>query len=1035
MILHKLTAAVFRAKAVNRFATQTWLESQTHVKRALGIAAITLISAQVAAVEGNPRVNQLGYLPGSDKIATYASSSNSPLNWRLEKNGQTIASGTTTPKGFDSASGESVHQIDFTSVDVIDNSLRLVVGGDQSYPFDIAPNVFSGVAYDSIKYFYHNRSGIEIRTEFTGGGLGSFGNDAKWARPAGHLNQGVNQGDFGVPCWPGTCNYSLDVPYGWYDAGDHGKYVVNGGISVFKLANMYETAQHLRGTEARFADGTLNIPESGNGVPDILDEIRWQMRFMLAMQVPDGRDKAGMVHHKMHDATWTGIPLYPHQDDRARYLVPPSTAATLNLAATGAQCARLWREIDPAFANQCETAAIKAWDAAKQHSNITLPDAPYNSGGGSYGDTSLADEFFWAAAELYITTGDARYLGDINLSAIGVTDYSWQQVQLAGVMSLATVPTPHTDNLRAQARQKLIEIANQRLSVVRDEGYLTPITSSEYVWGSNNMIANALTILGIAYDLTGNDEYAQAVGYGVNYLFGQNPLSNSYITWHGEKTTQQPHHRVWAGAKDSAFPWAIPGAFAGGPNVGLEDDLSRNALDGCQSRPQTCYIDDIGAWSTNEITINWNSALAWVLAFYDDYAQADSGDPTVELTSPFAGQNFLPGEVVTASASAQDADGFVQSVSFALNGVSVATDNTEPYSVELTSLADGAYSLVAEVTDNDGKRAVSAAVPFSVGEVINLPPEASFSVSVNHLSASFDASASRDADGEITQYLWRFGDGQTASGVQVTHEYETADQFNVELEVVDNQGANDFADAVITTTVPPVVSLSCSIASFDIWNNGAIVRDVKVTNISQHTVNGWQVVLKSSSQVAVVDAWGATVTGSGQQLTASYAQSLPPGASAVFTAHISHDGQFTGMTCDTGGGDSGNKLDAFIEAESYTLMQGVQTENTSDVGGGLNVGWIDTFDWMVFPVLNVPETGSYIVEYRVASPNSGGKIQLEARGGNSVFGQIDVPNTGNWQAWQTISHTVTLPAGPVEIAIAAKAGGFNINWFRIRSAD
>jgi hypothetical protein len=122
-----------------------------------------------------------------------------------------------------------------------------------------------------------------------------------------------------------------------------------------------------------------------------------------------------------------------------------------------------------------------------------------------------------------------------------------------------------------------------------------------------------------------------------------------------------------------------------------------------------------------------------------------------------------------------------------------------------------------------------------------------------------------------------------------------------------------------------------------------------------------------------------------------------------------------------------------IEAESFTAMSGIQTESTSDTGGGLNIGWTDASDWMAYASMNIPETGSYLIEYRVASNSNGGTIQFEERGGNTVYGQVSVPVTGGWQAWQTIEHTVTLTSGNHEFAIAALQGGFNINWFRIKS--
>ncbi|WP_421894794.1 glycosyl hydrolase family 18 protein [Marinoscillum sp.] len=123
---------------------------------------------------------------------------------------------------------------------------------------------------------------------------------------------------------------------------------------------------------------------------------------------------------------------------------------------------------------------------------------------------------------------------------------------------------------------------------------------------------------------------------------------------------------------------------------------------------------------------------------------------------------------------------------------------------------------------------------------------------------------------------------------------------------------------------------------------------------------------------------------------------------------------------------------ATIEAENWTVQSGTQTEACSE--GGQNVGWIDTNDWMVWDI-NPPVSGAYTVEYRVASPNSSGIIQLEKAGGSPVYGTRSVPNTGGWQNWTTVSHTINLSGGQQQIAIKAAVGGWNINWLRLTSAS
>jgi len=117
-----------------------------------------------------------------------------------------------------------------------------------------------------------------------------------------------------------------------------------------------------------------------------------------------------------------------------------------------------------------------------------------------------------------------------------------------------------------------------------------------------------------------------------------------------------------------------------------------------------------------------------------------------------------------------------------------------------------------------------------------------------------------------------------------------------------------------------------------------------------------------------------------------------------------------------------------IEAEAYAAMAGVQLENCSE--GTQNVGWIDTGDWMAYAI-TVPTTGSYNIQYRVASPNSNAVLSADYNAGANQLGTLAVPNTGGWQNWTTISQTVTLPAGSYNLGVFAQVGGFNLNWINV----
>lgn len=134
----------------------------------------------------------------------------------------------------------------------------------------------------------------------------------------------------------------------------------------------------------------------------------------------------------------------------------------------------------------------------------------------------------------------------------------------------------------------------------------------------------------------------------------------------------------------------------------------------------------------------------------------------------------------------------------------------------------------------------------------------------------------------------------------------------------------------------------------------------------------------------------------------------------------------------TGSWQNGGGGPQYIQAEDYDNMSGIQTETTSDPdGGNLNVGWVDSGDWLTYNDINIPASGNYSIAYRVASQSGGGTIQLEQAGGGTIYGSINVPSTGGWQTWTTIYQTVYLNAGSQSFGIKATSGGWNLNWWAI----
>ncbi|MFJ4629804.1 glycoside hydrolase family 9 protein [Streptomyces sp. NPDC088847] len=560
---------------------------------------------------GSPvRTNQYGYAVHGPKKASIVNAATKPVSWHLlNASGAVVTSGRTHVQGTDAASGDHVHIADFSSVRRAGTGYTLVVGDATSHPFAIEENPYQALSKDSLGYFYDVRSGTPIEARYAG---------AAYARPAGHLGVAPNKGDTAVPCLPGTCDYSLDVQGGWYDAGDQGKYVVNGALAAWQLMDSYERSR-AQGDVAGLRDGLLSIPENHNGVPDVLDESRWETEFLLSMQVPAGEPLAGMVHHKVHDLAWTALPTRPDQDSQPRYLHAPSTAATLNLAAAGAQCARVWARYDAAFAHRCLTAAETAWKAALAHPDVYAPGDD-SVGGGAYADTDVTDEFSWAATELYATTHDRAYLSRID-TEITPAGFSWRDTGALADLTVVRLPGRFPARMVAAARKRVLAVADGFVRDERSQGYPNPNlpTDGAYVWGSNSVTANNALVIATAYDLTRRDGYRSAVLESMDYLLGRNALNQSFVTGYGTQASHNQHNRIWAHQIDPNLPNPPAGSLAGGPDSALQDPVAQQNLVGCA--PATCYIDDIYSYSTNEVAINWNSALAWVATFAADAAR------------------------------------------------------------------------------------------------------------------------------------------------------------------------------------------------------------------------------------------------------------------------------------------------------------------------------------------------------------------------------------------------------------------------------
>jgi len=537
-----------------------------------------------------------------------------------------VAEGSTVPRGLDPTAGFAVHTLDFTDVQMPGTYLLQVDDGTDtvSAQLKIGDQVYEAVLRDALRFFTLQRSGMEIKPSFAG---------PAYARAAGHLDVAPNQGDShvcplpagaattadGVDLYDGwSGDYLVDARGGWYDAGDMGKYVVNGGIATAQLLSIVERA---------LISGVPLTP--GSPATIALDEARWELDWMRRMQVAPGLPYAGMVHHKIADEHWTPIPTLPADDPQPRYVHRPSTAATLNFAAVAAQGARVFRNTgwpgDSKFAKDLLTAARLAYDAAKAHPELYAPDTNLlaNPGSGPYNDTELCDEWYWAQGCLFLSTGEQKYLDDLRANPFhfgrerspwSEVGFDWRDTAAWARMQLALNELP--ENASFQARQglkaELRDAAEALIAQQQPFGHLYAPADGRYAWGSNGMIANNAAIAAAAYLESGDEAYRYAAISSLDYLFGRNALGISYVTGYGKNYAQNQHSRWYTAQKDPALPHPPPGTISGGPNSDCPDPVSAPLA----GRPaQLCFVDDIDSWGTNELTINWNAALAWLLAF------------------------------------------------------------------------------------------------------------------------------------------------------------------------------------------------------------------------------------------------------------------------------------------------------------------------------------------------------------------------------------------------------------------------------------
>lgn len=569
-------------------------------KAILSIMVCTFFYQFITAqdVASSIRLNQIGFFPEAPKIAVITEDKSSDFFVKSVTSGEVVFKSKLSDPRKSNFSPKVTRLADFSSVTKPGIYELSSPGQSDSYTFEIKPLVFNKLTKALIKSYYFQRMSTPILPQYAG----------KWSRPEGHPDRQVivHPAAASANRPAGTV---ISCPRGWYDAGDYNKYIVNSGITMGTLLSLYEDFP------GYFDTLRINIPESGNGAPDLLNEVVWNLRWMLTMQDPSD----GGVYNKVTNANFDGF-VMPDAAVTPRYVVPKGTAATLDFAAVMAQSARIFskfKNVYPGLADSCMRTAEKAWNWAVQNPKMVYDQGLMNKeykpeiNTGGYGDSDFSDEFIWAASELYISTGKESYYKSYPMFPDDLNPLpSWNNVRLLGYYTLARFEMKLTNSAKKDfplLRERIIGAADKNAEGLANRAYNTVMgkSAADFVWGSNSVAANQGILMIQAYKLTHNRKYLDYSLTNLDYILGRNATGYSFVTGYGHKTPMFPHHRL-SEADGVADP--IPGLLVGGPNPGQQD--------GCKTYPShipdESYTDAVCSYASNEIAINWNASAAYL---------------------------------------------------------------------------------------------------------------------------------------------------------------------------------------------------------------------------------------------------------------------------------------------------------------------------------------------------------------------------------------------------------------------------------------
>ena len=585
--------------------------NQVGLKYLLGIIFLCFFKMAIKAqdlklsYEHDIQINQLGYLTNYPKKA-YLTIPVKGDDFYLEemihhKIVWKAKIGTPVDSRF---STKTTRELDFSSFKMPGRYRIKIPGLGYSFIFPIGNEVFDSISKASIKAYYFQRASMALEKKYAG----------KWTRAMGHPDIEVKIHSSAIS--PGRPEgFVVNSSRGWYDAGDYNKYVVNSGISMGTLFSAYEDFPEY------FSNQKIGIPETGNSVPDLLNEALYNLRWILTMQDPGD----GGVYHKCTNAEFDAM-IMPDQANKERYLVQKSTAASLDFIAMMAQASRIYAHFSkefPGLSDSCMNSALKAWTWVKANPKMVYNQEKMNIDfkppihTGEYGDGDFEDEWFWAESELWISLKELKKEGPIQeiwnkiqMSKDQTRVPSWSDVGILGYYSLIRFKSFLVQDSEIQFEKeienKILNKADQLMegSIHNDFGSIMGQDKSDFVWGSNSVAANQGILLVQAYRIKPNKKYLEKALSNLNYLLGMNATGYCFVTGFGSKSPLHPHHRP---SISDGIVEPIPGLLVGGPNPGRQDGQKYEFLE-----TETSYTDQAGAYASNEIAINWNAPLVYL---------------------------------------------------------------------------------------------------------------------------------------------------------------------------------------------------------------------------------------------------------------------------------------------------------------------------------------------------------------------------------------------------------------------------------------